>query len=184
MKESILQYLINDITHSMLSTANNDNRAIREHVFKDLKFSEVMLSNIYDSKRTPGAYIVQISSKVRNFNWEDWFSFKTRTLEDVLKKEYAEIKFFNQLQTKTNVNGLYFVGDKHKLVLMVDSLDEVNEDRIELPNCYLTKDLFTLDKENKIITVNHPYVKGKIEIVIRKKIDKKQDKDQSTKENK
>ena len=168
MKQSILQYLINDISAVMLKTADNDNRGTREKCFKDLKVSELDMKPIIKSAKT-GKWLIKLKSTIRGFDWEDSFSFRTRNIADVLRQEAAEVKTQRLIQTKTNVNGLYYIVDNHTLALVLDSLDDLDLNPLELANCVIPQEMASFNLTSMSIEVSHPYVKGFIKVIIRNK---------------
>lgn len=169
MKESILQYLINDISKSMLDTATIYNRGTREHCFKDLKASETIFSKITKSSKS-NRWLVRLSSNIRSFDWEDSFAFNTRDVVDVLKPEAAAIKTEKDILVKTNVNGLFYIRDTHSLVYIVSSIDEIVIGRpIEFATSIIPNEMYVFDPLKKDLAVNHPYVKGHIKVIVRPK---------------
>lgn len=152
----------------MLKTANIHTRATREHCFKDLKVSELSEMKFFKGSKQ-GHFKVKLKSWVRHFEWDNPFTFKTRTLEEVLKQEAANIPTQRNILSKYNMNGLFYIRDTNTLVLVVNDLKDIAVGNpIELARTCIEPYMYKYDVIAKTITVKHCYVNGVINILFRK----------------
>lgn len=166
MSRSILQFLINNISNAMLSTATPENIYHREQCFKDLTIEEVHISSFTLSKKT-GKWGCFLYSKKRRFDWPDKFSFKTQQLNNVLRNYSAPMKYERDLDNPDYNRGLYYVEQTDRLYYIVSPMTDITEGDLELGLYHIPKEMIVarnLSGKVKRVSVSHPYVQGEIYI--------------------
>lgn len=168
MSQHILQFLVNNIVNTMLTSATPQNLYVREKCFKDLDYNEVTLSKFTIGKKS-GLWGCFISSKSRRFQWPDKFSFKTQELVNILKDRAANVRSQKEIFTKVDYYGIYYVQDTGKLVLVVPPGEDLEGKDVDMNICTIPKSMVTFSSKGKTTTldVNHPYVVGTIQVVYR-----------------
>ena len=151
MSQSILQFLINNISNKMLETATVENRYVREKCFKDLDVSEVTFGRFSPSEKS-GLWGCHISSRSRRFKWPDRF-----------------VRTQKELYTKVDYYGTYLAKDSGKIYLIVAPGTVFEEGDLDLGICTIPKSMLTFALESKkpTIEVNNPYVMGSINVIYR-----------------